>query len=229
MAFNRFGATAADVVNLYPGAPAADFGGESAILAAIDRAVTRILAVIPASVYDTLRYPKLELVADRASEGQTAATLGLVPVVPGSLRLWAIGNGAMRDNLTRPQPGYGETVGFSLTVATGAISNIAPALTEGAYLYASYKVDVESASYSLPSLRDIALYGAAAELGARIYSIGRQEEWALVEAYRGEWETALEQMSKAGWVPPELRALEWYRELEPATSSGIVSVDFRRG
>lgn len=226
MAYNRFGALYTAPIALYPGTALADFGTQAVVEEAIDRAVDRIANAMSEEVYSQLTEPRLELVVRRGTAGQTTATLGLIPVVSGSLHLWS---GQPRTFQTEPQQTTDlrrsddlstavemASALFSVVLATGVVTF--PALLANDQVYASYQADTASASYSIPSLARLAVRGAAAELGARLYTESNQE-WGLVARYREDFEDTLDRLAAGKWVPDELRALRWWDEVAPASST----------
>lgn len=223
MGYNRFGAAFSSVVALYPGSVVSDFGGQTTVEEAIDRAVDRVANALTEDVYGQLTEPDLELVVRRATAGQTSATLGLYPVVSGSVHVW-VGQPVTFQNRPRLETDpVTEDVRateissslFSVVDATGALT--LPALVANDQVYASYRVD--PASLSVPSLARICIRGAAAELGARLYTEGNQE-WALVTRYREDFEAALDGLSGGTVIPDELRAMRWWAEVKPAGFTG---------
>ncbi len=231
MAYNRFGALHTSVVSLYPDSVAADFGGQTIIEESIDRAVDRIVNALTPGSYKALTEPDLELVVRRATAGLTSATLGLKPIVSGSLHLWT-GQPTMFN--VKPVrltdfSGGGITelaaASFSVVLATGVVAT--PALVVEDQVYASYQVDTGHASFSVPSLARLAVRGAAAEVGDKLFSEANQE-WALVERYRDSFDADLAAFKDGTMVPDELRAMRWWSEVD-RSGPGLTSVRLFRG
>lgn len=232
MAYNRFQATAAQVIDLYPGTVAADYGGNPIIEGAIDRAVDRIAAALPANVYEQLITPRLVRVIRRSTSGQATAQLPafLLPVVAGSFELWIGGLGAW--DVRPPVPGTGDDgTLYSLNITSGLIT-FTPTLTEKLEVFASWDVNQSSpTAWNMPSLARLAVRGAAAELGARLYTQATQE-WALVESYRASFADDLQAMADGTRVPDELRAISHWKEVERGTAGGggkASTIDLLRG
>ena len=253
--YNQFGTTYASVVSLYPGTVLADYPDQPAVDAALNRSVREVASSLNQNSFRNLTEPDLELVERRASAGQTTVTLGLNavtanswPLVANKTHIWV---GPPQAFAARPvlatdpfaQPfgsGY-QTAGYSLmgplvelassqfsvAVATGVIT-LTTALTVYQLVYASYTVDVNVAAYSVPSLAEIAVLGAGAELGARLYTSATQE-WALVVDYKTRYTAWLDRMVKGEWVPDELRFMRWWKEVERVDVAAPSSVRMYRG
>lgn len=223
-AYNYFGATSARLLALYPSTAAADFGGSPAILDALARISREVSGAFTNEVYRCLAETvELELVEDYAADGQTTVTLGLLPIVTGSVHLWRFGQ---LDELSRrPVLGQDELTA-TVNTSTG-VATLTTALSLGDKVFATYEINPEDATFSWPSVADVVLLGAAAELGARIYSQADQV-WALVseyqDRYRGKYvvqEGGVQARSRAGtWVPDELRTLRWWTEIERSQPEG---------
>lgn len=218
--FNLFGSVYTSVVAMYTGASATDFGGQSAIEAVMARITRDVSAALSPDAYRQMTEVDCEEVVRYATAGQTTATLGLPPVVAGTLHLWTYpsqdwsgmpGSYSSDEYTRKPRFGILETTGWTLTASTGAITGLS--LSLGDRLYASYNVDVDSVSFSMPSLADLVVLGTAAEMGARLYSAGT-EEWKLVEEYRTRYAAQMTTAREGAWIPDELRKLRYWSELE---------------
>jgi hypothetical protein len=240
--FNRFGAVHTQVLALYPGADLADFddggaAGQAKIEAALDRAAREVASALTPEVYKQMTEVDCQEVVRYAAAGQATATLGLVPVVAGTLHLWRYPNpewvgggarggyGTSADYHAKPRLGVAEHTGHSLTTTTGALTGLS--LSEGDRLFASYDVYVDSASFAMPSVADLVAQGAAAELGAQLYS-HEMQEWKLVEEYRTRYAAALAAARSGEWIPDELRKLRYWTELD-RTAQEVRSVRLYRG
>lgn len=249
--FNRFGAVYTDVLAMFPGSDVTDYvdggaSGQTAVEAVLDRITREVAGALSPEVYRQMTQVDCELVVRYATDAQSTATLGLAPVVAGTYHLWQYpnpelldagtsqaGDGAWSDFARKPRFGIGELTGYSITASSGAITGLALAL--GNQLFASYDVNVDSSSFSMPSVKDIVLLGAAAEMGARLYSEG-ESSWKLVDEYRARYRGSFEQsdagaMGKAllgDWVPDELRKLNYWTEVE-RRSLDVKSVRLYRG
>jgi len=254
--FNNFGATYSQLIALYPGTVVADYdgggaSGQTRIEDALGRISREVASAMTAEVYKQITQVDCEEIVRFASNGQTTCNLGLVPALAGTVHLWRYPSLAAMTLSTdgesspanewyykKPVKGYGElrlTTDYTVTVASGAVV-LLNALTEGERIYASYDTDTTSASYSLPSVADLVLLGAAAEMGARLYS-DAQQEWKLVEEYRSRYRGAFESVeggmsgrALAGtWIPDEIRALTYWNEVERDGDTGVSSVRMYRG
>ncbi len=229
--YNFFGATYARLLEMYPGTTADDFGGEEAIEDALARASREVAgAFAPVSYNHLAEEITLELVEDYATADQVLVQLGVTPIVAGTLRLWRFYRGQELNE--KPVWGYLE-LAHTVVVATG-VATLSSGLSLGDRVFATYVIDTEADAFSWPSVADVVLLGAAAELGARIYTSADQV-WALVEdykeRYRGRYVVqeggALGMTRSGNWVPDELRTLKFWTEVERA-SSMVSSVPRRR-
>lgn len=247
MAYNRFGAVFSDVIALYPGTVAADFGGQAVVEAALDAAVDLVAGAITGQTYQAITEPTLLLAVRQATAGQTTFTLPLVPIVANSLHLWT---GAPRMFQVRPRrlndptppaggtltysAGYGvagpqveiDRGTYSVNLTSGLVT-LSAGLNLDDQVFATYQLDTSAGTYAMPSLARAAVRGAAAELGARIFSDG-QQEWGLVGAYAGQFKDRVEAMRAGTYIPDEVRVLRWWSELDRAGSTGS-GVRFLRG
>ncbi len=216
--YNYFGATAAQLVALFPGTATADFVDTAALNGVLGRIAREVAgAFAPMSYSHLAEEVTLELAEDYATAAQTTVQLGCTPIVSGSLRLWSFAKGAELND----KPVWGESeLAHTVVVATGVVTLSSP-LSLGDRVFATYVLDTEAAAFSWPSVADVVLLGAAAEFGARLYSAGDQE-WKLVddfkERYRGralgDDGTALGLTRSGAWVPDELRTLKFWTEVE---------------
>lgn len=241
VSYNRFGAAFADVIALYPGTQASDYGtasgvanataGQAAIEAALDYYSRLAANALSSAHYAQITAPQAELIDDCTTAGQTSFELGIYPVVTGSVHLFRFSSwpGHM------PAPVYGnglghgeiETDNFSVTDSTGAINYTGPdTFLAGEMVFASYKVDTANASFSLPAMADVVIRGAASELGSRLYTQGTSE-WLLVEKYQSAWDSFLEANKSGQWIDDTLRNLRWWDEAEK--QGGISSIRIARG
>lgn len=218
--YNRFGSTAVQLVAMFPGTAAADLGGNTEIETVLDRIAREVAGALSPLAYGVLaEEAALEMVEDYASAGQTSVTLGLVPVITGTARLWSL----PQDTNDKPKKGYGQLTVSAVNLTTGVVT-LSSALSAGDRVFATYDLDCESASFSWPSVADAVLYGAAAVMGARLYTAGDGQEWALVNDYRAKYagrvggtvgEDGVLRLSREGrWQPDELRTLRWWTEID---------------
>ena len=234
MAFNRFGAVFSTVVSMYQGTAAADYGGQTTIEEAIDRAVDRILASMPQVVHDQLVSPSLILLVQRATIGQTTATLPILPGLSGTGRIW-VGQPSQFQEMPQQFPGKYQDIGlieldqskYSINYTSGLVT-LNTGMVANDQLYASYDTDSNSASFVAASLGRIAVRGAASELGSRLYSEANQE-WLLVDKYEASFKESIEALSDGSWIPEELRFLKWWKEVERTTPGSAASIRLPRG
>lgn len=245
--YNRFGMVHGDVTALYPGTALADYdaggaAGQTKIEGAIDRAVFEVTAALPPAVFKAMTNVEAQEVIDYATANLAAFTLGMVPVVAGSVHLWLyplappLGgvwtslNGVVNDAWYKP-PVKGflgvAAADYAVTASTGAISYTGRAINAGERVFASYSVDVDNAAFSSPMLGQVAVLGAAAELGERLYSASTQE-WALVTQYRTRYNDLIKQLKDGSLIPDEIRKLKYFTEIERVNNE-VRSVRFLRG
>jgi hypothetical protein len=252
--WNNFGAVPADVQNMFPGVQTSDFddgstNGTVRIQAALDRITRDVAAAFPPEVYTQATTVDCEEVVKYAAAGQTTGTLSLKPILANTLHLWQYPNTelwdpsrypAFRTNVTsgfsmdwfyrKPTPGIIEldqsALAIALNLTTGVLTNL-PAMSAGDRIFASYDVDVSSASFAMQSVADIVVYGAAAELGDRLFSQA-SAAWKLVEDYAKRYAAAIEKIRAGGWIPDEVRSVPHWTPVE-RSSDEVRSVRLYRG
>lgn len=240
MALNRFGAVYTSVASLYPQTAVADYGGQTPIEEALDRSSDQIANALTPLMYQQITEPDLEMIVRRAAAGQTSATLSIKPIISGSLHVWTGQPALFQERPLQSTEFYevgGQPTGslaggqfelpstsYSVNVTTGVVTLASP-LAANDVVYATYQVD--TSTLSLASLARIAVRGAAAELGARLYTQSTQE-WALVSAYRDAFASDLAALKDGTMVPEELRNLRWWAEVE-RTSNRVGSIRLYRG
>ncbi len=243
---NRFGAVHTQIVSMYPGTVVPDYdgggaNGQTVIESVLDRIAREVSAAMTPDTYRQMTEVDCEQVVMAASQGQTSFSLGMTPVIAGSVHVWRYPSLASQeirnwgltpdyatnwqsdDWFRKPVIGYNEvsTSDYTVTLSTGAVSFPA-GLSQYERVYASYNVDISSATFSMASLQDITLLGTAGELGSRLYSESTQE-WKLVTQYQERYKAAIENMLAGKWIPDELRALTYWTDVE-RQSDTVVSV-----
>jgi hypothetical protein len=230
--YNSFGATEAALLRCFPGTAAADYGGSTAIGETLARIARELAGAMTEASYRMLaEMVELELVEDFASAGQTTVTLGLAPYLAGTLHVWSY---ARTDDLSE-EPVWDEN---ELTVSgvSGQTVTLSSGLARGDRVFATYEIDPENVTFSWPSCADLVIYGAAAELGTRLFSEGTQQ-WELVKEYKGKYQGvyvvteggALARAREGTWVPDELRTLKFWKDIERVASKSLDSVRRYRG
>jgi hypothetical protein len=255
MTFNLFGATVAGVLrNFQTGSytPAsADFGGDDAILDVLGEMEGTLLDAMPPRLFQTMAGPDLLRAVVRATAGQTTFTLPEIfrPLQPNTIHLWRGWPATFQDRpKLRTSPDYSDAYeannsnpsrirysptteldadAFSVNVSTGIVT-LTEALQADFTVFASFGVDVGSADYGVPSLARILEMGAAGEIGARVYSRAT-DEWSLVEGFRSGFAAAVEATGKGERIPPEIRVLQWWQEVEKSQENRLGSVRMFRG
>lgn len=232
MAFNRFGAVASDVLPLYRGTVLTDFGGSTVIETALDRAVDLILGSFSPSVYRAVTQPQLLRLVSRGTNGQIIVpAVPLLPIAANSLHVWV---GYPNEFALKPRTIY-ETQGglvelssdqFTADLSTGVIT-LATGLQSEQQVFVSYDTDPSSTLFAMASMARLAVRGAAAELGAQLYTQGTQQ-WALVEEYRTQFIDELARLRTGDSIPDEIRLAVFWQEVE-RTSQTVSSVDLLRG
>lgn len=227
-AYNNFGTTFSRVLEMFPQVVVNDFDGQEAIDHELSLAAKQVSAALTKTVFQQLTEPDLELIVRRATAGQSTAQLGLFPVVANTIRIWRVNAGAIADPLylAKPMAGGAELTGYSINLSTGAITGLG-SLNADDQIYASYRVDVGAAGFSIPSLGEVVALGAAVALGPKIYARGT-DAFQLVDDMRARWEKMLDLIISGRWIPDELRLMRWWEELEP-TAGGISTINMPRG
>lgn len=246
MPFNYFGATEAALLRKFALAgytPAADdFGGATAIADALADATHALVQTFPLVALEALQRPDLCLIEARGTAGQTAASFpaALRPAVVARVHVW---RGMPSAFTSRPgletdawlgEGGYGNpgspTPSGSICelpaasfVATASGITLTDGLARNEQVYASWDVNVDDAAYSVPSVADWVLLGAAAATGAKHFPQA-SAGWALVSGMAEEWGALLEALGKGTVTPAGLRALRWWQAPERAQDNTIGSV-----
>lgn len=231
MPYNRFGATAADLIALYPASQASDYGrsagvpdataGTTAIEDALDRYARKAAACLTESAYGSITKPRGEVLKEHTVGSETSFATVIKPIVAGSFHLWKFPRVPQRT----PSFDDGEvaTSDYTIDVSTGTITYSPEA---DVAILASYDADTESASYGLGSMKEWVLIGAAAELGTRLY-FGDTQRWGLVERYQSMWDAWCADARAGNWLPDEVRLAQY--AVEPAGGTAVGSVFFSRG
>jgi len=248
MSYNRFGATEAMVLRVFATggyAPtAADFGGSASIADELDGATYAAAQALPLTFLNQIEHPDLERIVTRAAAGQVAAALGFGPAVAGTVHIWTGPPQAFASKpvlLTDPWnrgggwafntgPGVQATpTGAVVELAedkfavTGQAVTLVDALNRSDLVFASYDVDVEDATFGLPSVADMVAKGAAYVLGSKVFPQATSE-WAYVARLGEEWASYLGEVAAGKLVPAELRAKQWWQEPDKAQDGTIGSV-----
>ncbi len=241
--FNKFGATADEVVAMYPGSVLADFdgggdSGETIIEGVLDRISREVALALSPEAYAQMTQVDCMEVVRYATQSQTSFNLGLAPAVAGTLHLWIYPSLASLELRTS---GYADTDGLDdlyrkpvmgvNEIPAGNYSESSEVITYpsglslGQRVFASYDVDMDSVE--MPSMADVVLLGTAAELGSRLYSDATQE-WKLVATYAENYKTHMAMIFEGKWIPDEIRALNYFNEVERKSDSGVSSVRLYR-
>jgi len=225
-----------------------DFGGASAITDALNDAVLAVVQAMPAVIRDMIQRPEFMLVESRATANQTVFfAKSLLPLIVGKTHVWTgnpqqfvskpvllnypwarsgfyIGANTQGGLFLPTPPGSSvELAEDKFTVnslVTGQITLIEP-LNRNDQVFISYEVDIEDATFTLPSLSDLAVLGATSVLGAKVYPQATSQ-WPYVQSMTEAWAEGVEGLAKGTWVPAELRVLQWWKSPEPNAAEGLV-------
>ena len=222
--YNNFGATVSEVVASYPGIAVDDLGGTAVAQAVVDRAARTVLAALPESVHRILTDKvSLEVVSSSGRPG-TVFKLGVSPVVDGSVYLFRSDG---RPNVRPVIDSVYEDTNFTQVDQT---ITLATALLDTEWLMATYRIDPTDASFAWPSVADIVVWCAAAEIGARLFISSPDGGMELVTTYRDKCEASLKALAAGEWIPEEVRSLGFYDDIAPSDGgmSGFGSVPIRR-
>ena len=256
MSYNYFGATIANTLLHYASGSytptSADFGGDTAVNLRLEQATQQVIAALPPRVFQNLIRPDLLMAVPRTTPGQTQFTLPFAPLIPGHVRIWT---GHPSIFLTRPllrtDPFFSNALAFgaanpnaypaqstaavekpmsafSVNDTTGLVTLLDAGLPQDWRVFASYYVDPEQSTYSIPSLGRLIEMGAAWELGSLVYSRAT-DAWAQVENLGTKYVKILESMNKGETIPDELRLLQWWQPVEKTNERQIGVVRFSRG
>ncbi len=228
--YNSFGATEAALLRCFPGTAAADYGGSTAITEALARISRELAGAMTQASYRALaEMVELQLVEDFAAAGQTTVTLGLAPYLASTLHIWGY---ARTDDLSE-EPVWDESE-LTVTSVVGQVVTLTNGLARGDRIFATYEIDPENVAFSWTSCADLVIYGAAAELGARLFSEGTQQ-WELVKEYKEKYQGivpeggALARAREGTWVPDELRTLKFWKDIDRSQAKTLDSVRRYRG
>jgi hypothetical protein len=239
--YNRFGAVYTGVIELYPGTVVGDYGGQTIVENEMDRITREVAASMMPNVFEQMTQVRAEWVVRYATAAQTGFTLGMHPVTAGTVHLWVYPPIAayVSQNLPgyfmapayyrEPTKGVMEVAStdYSVTASSGAITYSGSALQAGARVYASYDVDMDNASFSLASLADAVVLGAAAALGSKLFSDATQQ-WQLVKDYQARYNAKIAMLMDGKLIPDEVRRIKYWEPVERISPSwGIV--DLKRG
>jgi hypothetical protein len=246
--WNRFGQTFDKLLNLFPDVALTDFGtngitGDVIIGNVFDRITRELVRAMPPAVLESLYQVDAEQVIRYAFAGQTTMYCSLLPLISGSVHLWRYPSLAALESpilygyavdfsFRRPVKGFNEIdpSQYTVNLTSGLLtlgSSYAPGVAIGERFFATYDVDVENALFAMPSLADIVLYGAAAELGSSLYSDG-SEQWSRVTSYKERFDGVIEDLQDGTWVPDEIRRLHHWVEVTPKNAE-VKSIRVHRG
>jgi hypothetical protein len=245
--WNRFGQVYTNLLNLFPDTVLTDYAtngqtGDVIIGNVFDRITREIVRAMPPAVVESLYQVDAEEVVRYATAGQTTFSLGIVPMINGTLHLWqypslaamespVLYGYAIEFSFRRPVKGFNEIAAGSYTYnpTSGLVTLAGPmvgGLSVGQRIFATYDVDVENATFAMPSLADVVLYGAAAELGSSLYT-DAAAQWGRVTDYKNRFDGVIENLEAGTWVPDEIRRLHHWVEVTPKNAE-IKSVRIHR-
>lgn len=232
--YNSFGATTADVVELYPNVNATDMGGTAVIQNEMDRAVRRLVNAIPERLHRLLTYRvELERLAGPAYEGEGPTfTLGMGPITDTStLKLYIVNSYEQPACPLFPEDNQSGTLSGSGN-QTLTLTSPRTTLEENDWLFATYVIDPTDAAFSIPSFADYVIYSTAATMGRKLFDQAT-DSWELVLKYErmagdGDGEGIFQRLQSGQFITDQIRALEFCEEVE-AAGDGINSLGKKRG
>lgn len=243
--FNNFGATTAEILSRFALSgytPSLDdFGGSAEIQSTLDDAVREVVQAMPATLRDAIQRPDLMRLESRAADGQTGLTLKISPAVAGKTHVWVGQPGQFVSRpvlVTNPwdrgviltgmnfinptPPGAVVELAEDQFSITGDAITLVTGMQRNAMAFASYEVDVEDEDFAMESLADLAVTGAAATLGSKVYPQA-SNEWPYVQRLIASWSDGLEGLANGEWIPAELRVIQWWKAPEPDAAEGRLS------
>jgi hypothetical protein len=237
--WNNFGALPAAVVALYPSTVLADYdetNPDAVLEDALARAADRIVNSFPERLYKAIAQPELVYAVTRASSGQAAFNVPFGTALAGTVHVW-VGYPA---ELAYPKPRmeYEVRVGppgrvelpvdsWSIDYLTGVVS-LSAAMDSQQQALMSYETDISAEAFNIDTLARLAARGAAAEVGARLFSEGSQE-WLLVTKYAEGFDADLKALHEGRLVPEEVRRLRFWAEIAPSGGQGAQAGSVRFG
>jgi hypothetical protein len=172
----------------------------------------------------------------KATSGQLTFSVPFDAALSGTVHVWT----GYPAELTYPKPvmEYEMRTGpsgrmelpvedWTINYSTGLVT-LGTALESQMQALISYETDVESANFAIESLARLAARGAAAEVGARLFSEGTQE-WLLVTKYAEGFDADLKALQEGRLIPEEVRRLRFWSEVAPAGGAGAQAGSVRFG
>ncbi len=237
--WNNFGALPAEVVALYPSTVLADYDEtdpESVLADAIARASDRIVNSFPERLYKAVAQPELVYAVTKATSGQTTFNIPFGTAMSGTVHVWrgypaelAYPKPLMQYEVRNGPAGRIEidVSEWSINYTSGLIT-LSDGLESQMQALVSYETDVNAEAFSVASLARLAVRGAAAEVGARLFSEGSQE-WLLVTKYAEGFDADLKALHEGRLVPEEIRRLRFWSEVAPGGGQGSQAGSLRFG
>ncbi len=235
---NRFGATQAMFLTRfatgsYSPTDVTEFGGSDAVDAALDSAEDQVIQALPEEVFLQLTQIDLQFIEMRASAGQTVANLSFAPVIPGKTYIWKgqpkyfkerpykstdlLPNEVFFDpNLVRPVAELTAGTDYTLADSTGIVT-FTTGLAANDQVAASYWPDVTDEDYVVPSLAQCVADGAA-YLRASILYPRASTQWEYLAVLADQFTKKLTALQDKTWIPPELRLMNFWKEVVPISS-----------
>jgi hypothetical protein len=229
---NRFGCTAAMVVNIFKTGSytptAADFGGDAAVEQFIDSCGDEIIQNMPEEMFLSLSLVELEKIETRATANQSTATVGIKPVLANKTHVWAGQPSNFREKPRLAtdldlQQAFADpelvpanelpSTAFSVAASTGVITFTSGNLLDvNDEVYATYEPD--PTTLSIPSLATLLADGAAHLVGSKHYARGTSE-WAFIDLLSERYTSKLQSLREGDWLPPEIRLMKFWSERVP--------------
>ena len=237
--WNNFGALPAEVVALYPSTVLADYdetAPTTVLEDALARAADRIVNSFPERTYKAIAQPEMVYAIAKATEGQSTFTIPFGAAVSGTVHVWT----GYPAELSYPKPvlQYEMRQGPSGRIEldstkwsidyTSGVASLGTSLDAMMQALVSYDTDVNAATFGIASLARLAARGAAAEVGARLFSEGSQE-WLLVTKYAEGFDADLKALLEGRLVPEEIRRLRFWSEVAPSGGQGAQAGSVRFG
>jgi hypothetical protein len=237
--WNNFGALPAEVVALYPSTVLADYdetNPTTVLEDALSRAADRIVNSFPERLYKAVAQPEMVYAVSKATDGQSTFTIPFGTALSDTVHVWT----GYPAELSYPKPvlqyemRYGpsgrielDSTKWSVNYTTGVVS-LSDSLDVQMQALVSYDTDVNAATFGIASLARLAARGAAAEVGARLFSEGSQE-WLLVTKYAEGFDADLKALLEGRLVPEEIRRLRFWAEVAPSGGQGAQAGSVRFG
>lgn len=212
----------------------AELGGADAVDAALNSAEDQVIQALPEEVFLQLTRIELQYLTMRATANQATVTTSFAPILAGQTYVWKgqpsyfkekprkstdlLSDDEFFDSSTyRPLTDLVLGTDFTIDNSTGVITFTAGHLLAANDMVAvSYEPDIADEDYSVPSLAQCIADGAA-YLRACVLYPRSSSQWEYLNVLQEQFSKKLEALQDKTWIPPELRLMNFWKEVVPVT------------